>query len=115
MARGLILHLGYHWHCTTPSDPARCLGNMRYQGASQASKWLPKFGLCHPFQEFKDDLESEVKKNLFWRTWECFTNRLFSLFVIDSEITHKAIQTIKSIDTFGVFAGSTSANVCMSM
>lgn len=42
---------------------------------------------------------------------EYITSKLFSLLVMDGGITHKALQALESINTFGIFKGISSANI----
>lgn len=43
---------------------------------------------------------------------EYFTSKLDTLLVMDNSIMHKALQALESIDTFGIFKGVLSANIC---
>lgn len=61
-------------------------------------------------------MQGDVEESLLYYVRRYFTSEVYALLMADSGITHKAIHTLKSIDTFGIFNGAqtlTFALVCM--
>lgn len=61
-------------------------------------------------------MQGDVEKSLLRYVRRYFTYEVFALLMVDSGIIHKAIHTLKSMDTFGIFNDAqtpTFALVCM--
>lgn len=83
---------------------------IRYIGSSQSRSVC--MGLDHAIYNWSVGYCSEGHGGCFVELYsEYITSKLFSLLVMDGGITHKALQALESINTFGIFKGISSANI----
>lgn len=94
-------------HCLTEEH---LLEAIKYQGRNSKSY---KLDLEQAIQTWNiwSSIEDNIQKTLIAHIQELFSSQTFALIMVDSGMTHRTLQLLKSIDEFNLFKNVTSTNV----